>query len=123
MLIDVVQETAQVLVGRMEVGVVMEPDFLFLHGAHEALGRAIFRRLADVGHADLDPERLQRLGIDGRGVRDPLVGVVHLGPMLHQGPLSGGHGQRLIPVAAQMPAADAARIDIPQHRQGDERLR
>jgi hypothetical protein len=70
------------LIGCMEVGVVMEPDFLFLNGAHEALGMAILRRLANGGHTDLDPVGLQHLGIKSSGVLDPLVGVVDLGPML-----------------------------------------
>jgi hypothetical protein len=71
----------------MAIGVVMEPACLFLHGAHAALGIAMFRRLADVGHAELAPERLPRVGREGRGGLDSVVGVVHLGPMLHQGPV------------------------------------
>ena len=41
MLIDVVQETPPRLVSCVEVGVVVEHDFLFCNGAHEALDSAI----------------------------------------------------------------------------------
>jgi hypothetical protein len=53
-LIDIIQEAADALVGRMKVGVVMKCHFLLLNGAHEALGISILRRLTDGGHADLD---------------------------------------------------------------------
>jgi hypothetical protein len=96
----------------------VEPDLL-LHGAHEALGRAILRRRADGGHADLEPESLQRLGREGRGLLDSLVSVVNLGPMLPQ----SGQGQCLSHMAASMPAADAACVDIHEHGPVDERLK
>jgi hypothetical protein len=49
-LIDVVEEVADAVVGRVNVGIVMECDFLFLHGAHEAFSIPIFSRLTDSGH-------------------------------------------------------------------------
>jgi hypothetical protein len=53
-LIDLVQEATEVLVGPVKVGIIMKRDFLFIDGAHETLGRSILRRLADGRHADLD---------------------------------------------------------------------
>ena len=122
-LIHIVQEMSHRLISGVEVGIVVEPDLLLLHGAHEALGRAILRRRADGGHADLDPESLQRLGREGRGLLDSLVSVVNLGPMLPPSPWQSGQGQCLSHMAASMPAADAACVDIHEHGPVDERLR
>ena len=101
----------------------MEPDCLCLDGAHEALGRAVLRRLAHGGPAALDPVGLPPVGIKGGGVLAPLGGVVARGPVLRQSPLQGGSRQQLLHLTAHMPAAAAARLDLQYHRPGDERLR
>ena len=123
MLVDLVQETPHRLRGGMEVGVGMEPAFRFLHRAHPTLGIAIRGWFADGGHTDVGSDVSHGVNRRRPGVLNALVGMMDRGPMLRQRPAQGGSGQRLIQGAAEMPAADAARIDRHSHRQVDERLR
>lgn len=121
-LIAFISEATEVLVGLMKVGIVMERDFCFFNGAHEALGVAVLRGLADGCHADLDAVRVQRVDRRRRGVLPPLVGVMELGPMLRQRPTPGDQGQGLVQVAAQMPTAHAAGLDLHEDSQVHERI-
>jgi hypothetical protein len=89
MLIDVVQKAADAVISFVEVGIVMEPDFLFLNGTHQAFSIPIFRGLTHRGHADLYPESMQRLGIGGGSILHALVGVVNVWLLPYQCPSQG----------------------------------
>jgi hypothetical protein len=119
-LIDVVQKAPEMLVSIMEIGLLMKGHFLLLDGTHQALGVAILRGLADGGHTDVGANVSQGLNRCRRGILDPLVGMMDLGPMLRQGPPQRRQGQRLIHLPAQLPAPDAARIHVHHHGQLDE---
>src|SRR5687767_4744410 len=67
LLIDLVQEAAEVLGGVREVDVAMAPAFLVFAGAHETLGLPIPRRRADGGPTGRDPAGVRRLAVRGRG--------------------------------------------------------
>jgi hypothetical protein len=101
----------------MKVGIVMEHDFLFLKGTQQAFTIPIFSSLTDRGHADLDPQSLQRLDIGGGGILHPLVGVMHVGLLPYQRTSYGRQRERLVELTAQMPAANTPGIHVHQHGQ------
>ena len=117
MLVDVVEEMTKALVGLVKVGIVMERNFFFFDGTHEALSIAMLRGVADGGHTDLDTEGPQRLDIGRSRILDALVGVMNVGPLLDQRPPQGGQRERLVQMTAQMPAPNGPGIDIHQHSQ------
>jgi hypothetical protein len=121
-LIDVGEKVPQVLVGIVNVLLVMKRDLFFLDRAHQALGIAVLCRFANSGHTAMGPDVTPGLNIDERRILGPLVGVMKLRPMLRPGPPQGGQGQRLVQMATPRPTADAARLDVHQHRQVDELL-
>ena len=121
-LIDLISEATEVLIGLVNVGRVMERDFCCLHGAPEALGVAGLRGLADGRPADRDPVSLQHVTRRRRSVLHPWVGVMDRGPILRQRPSPGGQGQGLVQVATQLPTANAAALDSHADRQLHERL-
>ena len=115
MLVDVVEEMTKALVGLVKVGLVMERNFFFFDGTHEALSRAMLRGVADGGHTDLDTEGPQRLDIGRSRILDALVRVMNVGSLLDQRASQGRHRERLVEMTAQMPAPNGPGIDIHQH--------
>jgi hypothetical protein len=114
-LIDLVPEATEAVIRRVNVGIVLEGHCLCLHRAHQAFGLSIGRRRADGGQTDVDAAGVEPLEIGGSGILDALVGVLHGGLPLSQGPSPGGARARLVEVTAQMPAAHGTRVDIQPH--------
>jgi hypothetical protein len=53
MLIDLIHELTEVLIGLVEVDTLMKCDFLFLEGAHQPFRIAMLRGIAESSHTEL----------------------------------------------------------------------
>jgi hypothetical protein len=109
-LLDGTQNARQGLGGIMNVLSIVERALLCCNRSHQARGIAMLGGFAHRGPTELGPPLSHRLHRRPRGLRHAWVGVMHRRPPPRQGPPHCGQGQRLIPVAAEMPAPEAVRI-------------
>ena len=120
-LVDLTQEPAQLTESTSIVPVLRQVNFLFLDGADKTLGISIPPGFSHLGHADLHVSVPKYLGVGRRRVLGSLVGMMDSrGLMMHQRPVQGEQGQRLVQAAPYMPPSDAAGEHVHNHRQVHE---
>jgi len=118
--IHVVDELPNLRQRIWEVAVLRQVDLLFLDRPDHTLGIAVLSWFAGRRHTDLDPRRLQGLGILGGRILNPLVTVVQDRCVVREGPLQGAQGQGLVQRTTELPAPNVPGKHIHNNRQIDE---